>query len=381
MSWPQNVPAKASAGRDPPRRPAGKKWLHFLQIAENLSAAIVESSHDAIISKDLTGVITSWNKGAERLFGYAADEIVGKPVTVLIPTDRHDEEPGILQRIARGERIEHYETVRRRKDGTLLDISLTVSPIRNAEGRIIGASKIARDITDRKRAEELLRQQSDRLERLHTEAQEEIQRRRRAEQEKELLLSEIKHRFRNTLGIVQAIASQTFRAAPSSAREAFDARIQALSRAHDLLTQLNWASASVQDIVERTLGPFREPNRERFELAGPEARLSGNRALRLAMVLHELGTNAAKYGALSNTDGRVSVKWELLADENAEYLKLCWQEHNGPTVASRRRKGFGSTLIERALEAEGSAQLEFAASGVTCTVRLNNEKPKTNLHA
>jgi PAS domain S-box-containing protein len=126
-------------------------------------AAIVESSDDAIISKDTQGVIKTWNKGAERIFGYAAEEVIGKPVTILMPPERVDEEPTILARIRRGERMEHYETVRRRKDGTLLDISLTVSPIRDATGRVVGASKIARDITDRKRAEAKLRDSEKRL--------------------------------------------------------------------------------------------------------------------------------------------------------------------------------------------------------------------------
>jgi PAS domain S-box-containing protein len=117
-------------------------------------AAIVESSDDAIISKDLNGIITSWNQGAQRLFGYTEDEIIGQPVTTLMPPDRVNEEPGILERIRSGERIEHYETIRRAKDGRLLNISLTVSPIVDAQGRIVGASKVARDITDRKRAEE-----------------------------------------------------------------------------------------------------------------------------------------------------------------------------------------------------------------------------------
>jgi two-component system, chemotaxis family, CheB/CheR fusion protein len=127
------------------------------QMATATLAAIVEWSDDAIISKDLNGVITSWNKGAEQLFGYKAHEAIGQPVTMLMPADRVDEEPGILARIRRGEVIEHYETVRRHKDGTLIDISLTVSPVRDKSGRIFGASKIARDITQRKRAEESLR--------------------------------------------------------------------------------------------------------------------------------------------------------------------------------------------------------------------------------
>ncbi len=116
-----------------------------------LLAAIVGSSDDAIISKNLDGIITSWNQGAERTFGYTAAEAVGKPITILIPTDRLDEEPHILTRLRRGERVDHFETVRRRKDGSLLDISLTISPVKDAQGRIVGASKIARDITQRKR--------------------------------------------------------------------------------------------------------------------------------------------------------------------------------------------------------------------------------------
>jgi PAS domain S-box-containing protein len=129
--------------------------------AEQRLAAIIESSDDAIISKDLNGIITSWNYGAEQIFGYRDKEMIGKPVTVLIPTERHDEEPVILDRIRRGERIEHYETMRRRKDGSLIDISLTVSPIKDAEGKVIGASKIARDITRRKQMEAALEEAKD----------------------------------------------------------------------------------------------------------------------------------------------------------------------------------------------------------------------------
>ena len=130
--------------------------------ARALLAEIVASSDDAVVSKDLHGIITSWNKGAQVLFGYLAEEVIGKPVTLLIPPDHVAEEPGILERIQRGERIDHYETLRLRKDGSLLDVSLTVSPIRDASGRIIGAAKIARDITERKRAETALRESEDR---------------------------------------------------------------------------------------------------------------------------------------------------------------------------------------------------------------------------
>ncbi|MBA3315602.1 MAG: PAS domain S-box protein [Planctomycetaceae bacterium] len=153
---------------------AGRVWS-FRDVTERKRAeevrhrlaAIVESSADAILSKTLDGVITTWNTGAEGMFGYQTEEIVGKSVTILIPPDRIDEEPVILERLRRGERIEQYETVRMRKDGTRIDVSLTVSPIRDAEGRIIGASKIARDVTERKRAEALLREETRTLELLN----------------------------------------------------------------------------------------------------------------------------------------------------------------------------------------------------------------------
>jgi PAS domain S-box-containing protein len=128
--------------------------------------AIVESSDDAIISKDISGIINTWNQGAERLFGYTADEVIGRPVTILIPADRLSEEPAILARIRRGERVDHFETVRRRKDGSDIDISLTISPVRDEHRRIIGASKIARDITDRKEAEAKLQDSERRLKEL-----------------------------------------------------------------------------------------------------------------------------------------------------------------------------------------------------------------------
>jgi PAS domain S-box-containing protein len=117
-----------------------------------LLSAIVDSSDDAIISKSLDGgIITSWNKSAERLFGYTAEEAIGQPITILIPPDRLEEEPEIISRLKRGERVDHFETVRRRKDGNLIDISLTISPVRDASGNIVGASKVARDITESKR--------------------------------------------------------------------------------------------------------------------------------------------------------------------------------------------------------------------------------------
>ncbi len=304
--------------------------------------SIVEFSDDAIVSKDLNGVIVSWNVGAERLFGYAAAEVIGRPITILMPPERIDEEPGILARIARGEHIDHYETIRRRKDGSLVEISLTVSPVKDASGRIVGASKIARDITER----------------------------RRAEAQQNFLLGEMKHRIKNTLATVQAIAMQTLRQTPGEERDAFVTRLQALAKAHDLLSLKSWDSAPLRDIVAEALGAFQEGHRERFQIEGPaEVWLNANKALLLAMALHELATNAVKYGALSNPDGCIRVAWERSADEGGNRLRFIWEERGGPAVEPPKHKGFGSSLIERAMPAGlGPTRLEFDPHGLTFSV-------------
>jgi PAS domain S-box-containing protein len=306
--------------------------------------SIVTSSDDAILSKDLNGVITSWNRGAEQLFGYTAEEAVGQPITMLIPTERRDEEPTILARIRSGERIDHYETIRRRKDGSLVEISLTVSPVKNADGEIIGASKIARDITERRRAQE----------------------------QQNLLLGEMKHRVRNTLTTVQAIATQTLRSAASEDRDAFLARLRALAGAHDLLTLERWNQAPIGDVVAGALNAFQGSHGERILIAGPkDAVLDAHKSMLLAMALHELSTNAIKYGALSNEGGQVNVRWDLVPGDGAQRLKFVWQESGGPPVKPPERKGFGSVLIERALEREfGGVEYTFDPGGVTCTLEL-----------
>ncbi len=140
-------------------------------LASSLLSAIVDSSDDAIISKDLNGIIRSWNNGAERLFGYTSAEVIGKPITIIIPSDRIDEEPEILSRLQRGERVDHFETIRKRKDGTLLNISLTISPVKDAQGKVVGASKVARDITDRKRQEQALQAANTALTRSNADLQ------------------------------------------------------------------------------------------------------------------------------------------------------------------------------------------------------------------
>ena len=179
------------------------------ELAAQRLAAIIESSDDAILSKDLNGIITSWNRGAERLFGYTEEETLGKSVTMLMPPERHNEETAILARIRRRERVDHYETVRQRKGGSLIDISLTVSPIKDAKGQVVGASKIARDISERKRAEE----------------------------RQNLLLREMNHRIKNLFTIAGSVVALSARnaATPEALAGSAGDRLAALGRAHELI--------------------------------------------------------------------------------------------------------------------------------------------------
>jgi PAS domain S-box-containing protein len=309
-----------------------------------LLAAIVESSDDAIVSKDLNTIITSWNRGAERLFGYTAEEAIGRSVIMLIPEDRLDEEPMILAKIQRGERIEHYETVRRRKDGSLVDVSLTTSPIKDAQGRVIGASKIARDITDR----------------------------RRLEQRQRLLLGEMKHRIKNTLATVQAVVAQTLHSISKEEQSAFEGRLGALARAHDLLTTESWDVAPIRDAVCGALEPFEDQSDPRFEIDGPDqVKLDADTSLMLAMVLHELATNAVKYGALSAPGGRVQVAWSAPDGAPPGHIQLVWRESGGPRVSQPTHKGFGARLVERAFKGGSrAARFDYAPDGLVCTLEI-----------
>ena len=211
----------------------GTSYWKITEESRQWLGAIIESSDDAIISKNLDGIITSWNKGAERIFGYQEDEVIGKPVTVLMPPERYNEEPAILAGIRQGERFDHYETVRKRKDGSLIDISLSISPIKDVQGRIIGASKIGRDITQRKRMEAALKQAKDALAKSNEELEIQVRQRtaeleranealRREMEERQKLESQlwqaqklesigtlaggIAHEFNNILNIIKGYA-------------------------------------------------------------------------------------------------------------------------------------------------------------------------------
>ena len=305
-------------------------------------AAIVVSSDDAIVGKTLDGCVTSWNAGATRIFGYEPKEMIGQSIIKIIPPELRQEEDEILAKLKRGEHIAHYETVRLAKDGRRLNISLSVSPVLDKTGRIIGASKIARDVTEKKRVEAIQR----------------------------VLIEELNHRVKNTLAMTQAIASQSLRHARSASDfvESFTGRVQALAKAHSLLTDRKLEGAELTELVREqvTLGVADQ----RVICSGPMVILGAQPAIHLALVLHELATNARKYGGLSVPQGRLSVKWEVHSS-GSRTLLLDWTESGGPQVSAPLTAGFGTTLIERTLQTHsGEATVRYGVTGVTCKLRL-----------
>jgi PAS domain S-box-containing protein len=270
-------------------------------------AAIVESSDDAIIGKTLESVITTWNHGAERIFGYTAAEVIGKPVTLLIPPNQIDEEPIILRKLRRGERIDHYETVRIRKDGTLLDVSLTVSPIKDANGTIIGASKIARDITERKRMEAALREEIAIRERAEAALRE-------ADRRKDEFLALLAHELRNPLAPIRYALAGNKKAGGTSeqrkrAEEIIERQVTHMSRLLDDLLDISRISRGTLELKKsptdltlavgaaiETARPVLDAKHHTLSLDLPKAavRLTAD-PVRLAQAFSNLLINAAKY--------------------------------------------------------------------------------------
>jgi PAS domain S-box-containing protein len=304
---------------------------------ERLLGSIVDSSDDVIVSKNLDGVITSWNRGAERVFGYAAEEAIGQPITIVIPIDRHREERTILTRIRRGERINHFETVRQRKDGSQIVISLTVSPVRSSSGEVVGASKIARDISAQKRSQEQIA----------------------------TLAREAEHRSKNLLASVLATVRLSRSETPEGLKEAIEGRIRALANVHSLFVQTRWIGAELSMIARQELAPYFEKGERRVRIDGPQVLLEPDAAQSIAVILHELATNAAKYGALSSA-GLIDLSW---VHESNGRLKLRWTEIGGPPAQPPSREGFGGQIIKQmAGQLKGSARFDWRVEGLDCEI-------------
>jgi PAS domain S-box-containing protein len=256
-------------------------------------ASIVESSDDAIIGKNLDGTITSWNRGAERVFGYTPEEAIGQPITIVILHDRQDEERAILTRIRRGERIDHFETIRQRKDGNLIVVSLTVSPVKDAEGKIFGASKSARDITAQKRSQDQIT----------------------------TLAREAEHRSKNLLATVQATVKLSKANTPEGLKQTIEGRIQALANVHSLFVEPRWIGAELSTIARQELAPYFVENEKRVRIDGPQVLLEPYRRSNPC-------SNFARAGdQRSQVRGSVRAQW------------ACWLK-----MAARDRRAAGPPL-------------------------------------
>jgi PAS domain S-box-containing protein len=318
---------------------ARRRAQDALHTSNALLRTFMEAVPGVIYAKDREGRLLIGNAGTARLLGKSFDEFIGRTDLELL--DDAAEAQAVMANDRRimatgvAEQIEEQVTS---PDGTSTWWLSTKVPLRSAEGEIIGLVGTSIDITAR----------------------------RRAEQQRALLVNELNHRVRNTLTVVHGIARQTFREPAALGQlEKFGARLIALSRAHNLLTDQNWAAANLRDVVGEQLGS--DSLGERISLEGPEVFLSPAVSAGLALVLHELCTNATKYGALSHGSGQVRISWRLVSE--TKRVKLRWAEIDGPPVVAPERRGFGTKLIERALAAEeGRVTLHFLSTGVVCEV-------------
>ncbi len=448
------------------QREAQERNAHF--------AAVIESSGDPIVSFSPEGVIRSWNPAAERLYGYPADEAVGRHVADVYMSHAKEEAEKLIARALQGETFT-IESTRMSRHGEEMAVSITIAPIRSADGKITGLSAITRDIRDRKRAEAALAQSMAQLNSLLTNApigfaffdrehkfvrvneyfsrldglpvdahlnskmedvmprnaaiftplldqvfearkaivdvelsaetgaehggdrqwlvgiypvineQEQcefagavvldITERKQREDHIHYLLRELTHRSKNIMAIVQAMARQTVAEALSARdfEEKFSARLQGFAHSHDLLLKENWQGVAVDELVRSQLGAFAELVGTRIEIKGPNVLLTPEATQNLGLALHELSINAAKYGALSTSEGSVLVHWSTFAtDEGEPQFLLSWSEMNGPEVKPPRHKGFGQLVLERMLPRalEGDVRLDFAESGVKWSVTM-----------
>ncbi len=322
-----------------------------LRESEQLYRLIVESARDyAIFTTDLLGRITSWNPGARNVLKWEESEAIGRPNSILYTPEDHlagVPEAEMAQALAEGN--SEHDRWHLRADGQRIWGTEVVTPLQDGSGAAHGFLKILRDRTEQKRQEE----------------------------QRQLLLAELNHRVKNTLAIVQSMAFQTARTAastPAAMSDALEARLDALASAYSLLTQETWAGAELTDVVRTTLAPYGMEG-ERTRVSGPDLWLMPDSALVINMALHELATNAAKYGVLSVEDGRLEVSWSLDRPADAAggaTLDLLWRERGGPPVVPQPKRGFGSRLIENSVSYQlgGSVVLEFEPEGVECRFRI-----------
>jgi PAS domain S-box-containing protein len=304
-------------------------------------AAIVASSPSAVVSLSPAGIIRTWNAAATSLFGYQEAEVVAGPIGILAP-DGAGGEIDKLNASARAGTVVREDAVLRHKDGRPIEVSVSVAPMYDDNHNLVGISAIISDIGERRARERHI----------------------------EFLMREVSHRSKNLLAVVQAIAGQTARHSPSveEFQERFSQRVAAMARSQDLLVSSNWAGATIADLVRLQLAPFTEEMSSRIEVSGPRLELKPDAVHSITLALHELATNAAKYGALSVPDGRVAVDWGLSGAQTSqeERFRMSWRERGGPPVAPPTKKGFGHVVISEmvASSLHGHVTLDYAREGL-----------------
>lgn len=332
-----------NAGHSHKREGWGDK--HELALLRSAIRAIGEAIVVTGSELDPPGPLIEYvNPGFERMTGYAAHEVLGRSPRFLQGSNTNREVLGRLRVALHAGQSFQGETVNYRKDGTEYHVEWLITPVLD-EGRIMHWVAAQRDVTERKRAEERQARMRD----------------------------ELNHRVNNSLSAVQSVAAQTFREGQKNIEEVwavFQGRLLALSRAHILLARGNWEGVLLQELAEGQLMVHRDGDAGRINIAGPEVRLRSGATVVLGMALHELATNALRYGALSSPGGRVQLRWSVQSDGKARLLRLLWLEQGGPPVHAPPRLGFGSRLIERGLAHEVGAgvRLLFEPSGLRCEV-------------
>jgi len=312
------------------------------QQAASLLRTIMEVAPGLIYAKDRDGRMLLANASGLDLIGKPWAEVKGR--TDLEYLDDPAQAEAVMandRRIMEVGEVEELEELIGTEGAQARVWLSTKTPLRGASGQVMGLVGVSVEITERKRTEERMR----------------------------LVIHELNHRVKNTLATVQAIASQTLRNADLGVRQSFDARLIALSSAHDVLTREAWQGADLCDVVAGALAPHGWPESGRFQVSGPPVRLQPQAAVALAMGLHELATNALKYGALLAKEGEVDIRWGIGGNDTLRF-RLTWTERGGPVVAPPTHRGFGTKLVERSLAQDlgGTARIAFAPEGVTCEV-------------
>ncbi|WP_407522185.1 sensor histidine kinase [Methylobacterium oryzisoli] len=312
-----------------------------LRSSEAFTSRLLAASRDCIEVLSLDGTVLWLSEGsAAVLEAGSAGRVLGSDWRAAWPEPADRVAADLALAAARAGRTGRFRAASPTLGGTPRWWDVVLTPIPGDAGAVERVLAVARDVTDAHHAEE----------------------------QQALLMQELAHRVKNILAMVQAVATQTLRGAASleEAATAFGARLIALSHAHDILIQGSWAAADLRNVVEGAADLHGGRAPDRFRIEGPAVRLGPRSALALSLILHELATNAAKYGALSRAEGRVSVAWRIVAEADEPWLFLRWEEAGGPPVVAPTRSGFGSRLIERTLvhSLGGSASLTYPAAGV-----------------